>query len=437
MAGNSAGFRGSRACQSPASSQEWIPWTCASGPPPEGLRSILIRQFHVTLDKGVPIAEDDNVKGQLFQQMVELADLILDGYRTQLESFAADGQQRKAAVVKQFEKDRSAIITPLLGHDECLEEAGRLSEKYLEFNVLVRICELTGDNERLDKYMDTFADHNFAHFVFDWHLRQGKQSRLLQQRTYNSGRRQNQLGQFLEGHAQISWLHNIQTESYSESAKTLKRLADAETDVVGRKKTMLSLAKLSTLASDEPEERVESSLKILNSELNIISAQENLPKSVLDSVDAGDDASKMKVLTPRDLIELYIGEDNREADHLDFKKALDLLDYVSPAGTSVEDFEEEKEQLKLRIWAMAVARDNWSDLNSADPVESIKDTVFFQLVDFCFVQGLDLNAEMPSVDQLLDHDTLRNSNSNVKFLIQTGYEHIQRQLLDEDVAMSG
>ena len=49
----------------------------------------------------------------------------------------------------------------------------------------------------------------------------------------------------------------------------------------------------------------------------------------------------------------------------------------------------------------------------------------------------DLNVELPSVVQLLEHETLRNSNSNVKFLIQTGYEHIQRQLMDEDVAMSG
>ena len=60
-----------------------------------------------------------------------------------------------------------------------------------------------------------------------WYLRQGKQSRLLQQRSYNTGSRQNQLGQFLEGHAQISWLHNIQTGNYSEAATTLKRLSDA------------------------------------------------------------------------------------------------------------------------------------------------------------------------------------------------------------------
>ena len=78
------------------------------------------------------------------------------------------------------------------------------------------------------------------------------------------------------------------------------------------------------------------------SELSVISAQEDLPKCVLDSVDAGNDASKMKVLSPRDLIELYIGEDNVEADHLDFKKALDLIDYLAPVGMTLDEFEVEK-----------------------------------------------------------------------------------------------
>ena len=61
----------------------------------------------VTVDKGVPIAEDDNVKGQLFQQLIELGDLILEGYKSQLESFppeaAGDGAlaQRRSAVLKQ------------------------------------------------------------------------------------------------------------------------------------------------------------------------------------------------------------------------------------------------------------------------------------------------------------------------------------------------
>jgi len=39
-----------------------------------------------------------------------------------------------------------------------LEEAASLSEKYFEFNALVKICEIKNDMERLDVYMDQFAE---------------------------------------------------------------------------------------------------------------------------------------------------------------------------------------------------------------------------------------------------------------------------------------
>ena len=44
-----------------------------------------------------------------------------------------------------------------------LEEAASLSEKYLEFNALVKICEATNDSARLEKYMDQFADQVGCH----------------------------------------------------------------------------------------------------------------------------------------------------------------------------------------------------------------------------------------------------------------------------------
>jgi hypothetical protein len=53
--------------------------------------------------------------------------------------------------------------------------------------------------------------------------------------------------------------------------------------------------------------------------------QEQLPSSVLDQF--GLERGSMRVLSPREIIQLYIGEENADADHMDFKKALDLLDY--------------------------------------------------------------------------------------------------------------
>ena len=410
-----------------SSNLEHIPWTCAPGPSPNGMRSLLIRQFQITLEKIIPLSEDASVRNVFFQQLIELCDFVLGGYTSQLETIL--NQERKLAVLKEFEKDRASLILPLINSGGCLEEATKLAEKYHEFHGLIRVCEIANDNDRLERYMDLFAEQDFANFVFDWHLRQGKQSKLLQHRTYTSGKRQNQLGRFLEGHANISWLHDIQTGDFLESAKTLKALADSETDLVARKKTMLSIAKLSNLCANttDGENNADEALNLIDHEMNLINAQEQLPKSILEAY-GFDSSDQMKVLSPRQLIELYISEENRDADQVDFKKALDLLDYLAPTGGTPEQIERDLQDLKLRIWASAVSRNDWSEIPASDPVDLIKETVFFKLADDCYLQGLDLEKEMPSIDALMSYETLKNSNSNVKFLIQTGYEYINRQI---------
>ena len=410
-----------------SSNLEHIPWTCAPGPSPNGMRSLLIRQFQITLEKIIPLSEDASVRNVFFQQLIELCDFALGGYTSQLETIL--NQERKLAVLKEFEKDRASLILPLINSGGCLEEATKLAEKYHEFHGLIRVCEIANDNDRLERYMDLFAEQDFANFVFDWHLRQGKQSKLLQHRTYTSGKRQNQLGRFLEGHANISWLHDIQTGDFLESAKTLKALADSETDLVARKKTMLSIAKLSNLCANttDGENNADEALNLIDHEMNLINAQEQLPKSILEAY-GFDSSDQMKVLSPRQLIELYISEENRDADQVDFKKALDLLDYLAPTGGTPEQIEKDLQDLKLRIWASAVSRNDWSEIPASDPVDLIKETVFFKLADDCYLQGLDLEKEMPSIDALMSYETLKNSNSNVKFLIQTGYEYINRQI---------
>jgi nuclear pore complex protein Nup133 len=144
--------------------------------------------------------------------------------------------ERRKAVLKQYEKDRADLILPLVSKG-CYEEATSLGEKYLEFNALVKICELTDDNDRLERYMDIFSEHNFSNFVFDWHVREGKQARLLTQNY--SGSRNNQLGQYLKGHSELSWMHEIETQNYSEATATLKALAYNETGQMSQKKVRI------------------------------------------------------------------------------------------------------------------------------------------------------------------------------------------------------
>ena len=86
------------------------------------------------------------------------------------------------------------------------------------------------------------------------------------------------------------------------------------------------------------------------------------------------------MLTPREMIELYVGEENVDADHIDFKKALDLLDFVN-----LED--EEKLNIWLHIWCRSIMKNTWTDIDKDNPLESVRDTVFFRLVEFAFMQG--------------------------------------------------
>jgi nuclear pore complex protein Nup133 len=38
------------------------------------------------------------------------------------------------------------------------ERAGSLAEKYCDFEMLIRICEETGNQERIQRYQQQFAD---------------------------------------------------------------------------------------------------------------------------------------------------------------------------------------------------------------------------------------------------------------------------------------
>lgn len=87
--------------------------------------------------------DDSSTKIEFYQQCVELTDFVLEGYKNQLQSLT-ENQDRQKAVLKMYEKDRSEMILALV-HKQCFDEAASLAEKYLEFNALVKICEITND----------------------------------------------------------------------------------------------------------------------------------------------------------------------------------------------------------------------------------------------------------------------------------------------------
>ena len=89
----------------------------------------------------------------------------------------------------------------------------------------------------------------------------------------------------------------------------------------------------------------------------------------------------------------------------------------------------------MRVWAKSVLKDTWLNNQSTDePLEVIKDTVFFKLVEFCYLQGLDLKENMPAPDRLLEAEELAllKPNANFQFLLRTGYEHVRRHCSSQE-----
>lgn len=85
---------------------------------------------------------------------------------------------------------------------------------------------------------------------------------------------------------------------YKQAGQTLASLAREEEQLLQRKKTQLSLAKLAMLAGSEPGPDTEE----LTSQLQLISFQEHLPASLLTHY--GYDTENMRLFSPTQLIKV-------------------------------------------------------------------------------------------------------------------------------------
>ncbi|XP_076316561.1 nuclear pore complex protein Nup133 isoform X1 [Tachypleus tridentatus] len=399
--------------ESSGNSAQYIPWTATSGG--NGMRVILMKQHSLTAEHAVPLAEDTQSRGAIYQQLLDIADIILDGYKCQLKSLDKH-TERYETVEQKYTQDRHKLILPLLKMGQ-YERAASLAEKYCDFGILVQLCEDTNNQEKLQRYMHQFVDQGFSDFAFKWYLDKGKRGKLFSQ----LGSHSDDLAKFLQGHNTLSWLHHVTTGHFSSAQKILMALASEEVHYLSKKKTFLSLSKLASLTSDESFETVDATVEDLNSQLDLVLYQETLPGCVLEAY--GIDPDTMRVLTPEELIKMYISEDNTSANEYDFKKALDLLEFMKkPPG------DEEVEALRLQIWSQAILRDSWEDLDTDNPLEAIKDTIFFRTIELAFTQGVKLQEFLPPVEDLINEPELSfyAANPSFSYLIQAGYEHLNR-----------
>lgn len=173
---------------------------------------------------------------------------------------------------------------------------------------------------------------------------------------------------------------------------------------------MFSLAKLAAFAAEMDKS---SEIEIINRELHLIEHQNQIEPEILMAL--GFEMENMRVLQAEEMIELYISEDYNLSTEIEFRKALELLHYV-----------EDTIEYRNKIWCSAIKKDNWIDINMDAPLDKISETIFYKLVEICYILDNDLETFVPPIDTFLtsnDLDSLLNEKSFV-YLIKLTYENI-------------
>lgn len=268
---------------------EYLPWTNIEGR--NGAYHPIFQIINENLQQSLKNISAADVRQKYFQQIAELVDFLLDGKQKFLQS-VQDGEKRKLQSQK-FEKLRSELIAPFVENNQ-YDLATRLAEKYLDFQTFVLIVDRTNNPAKLTEYNEKFKQYNFFQFALNWHLRQNKQSTIFERFRHD----QKSLTEFLNDHPSLAWIQSILSGEHEKAAQILFALAQNERELVERKRTMLSLAKLSAFASDDSELSVD--LAEINAELVLIQHQDYLPKDLLLSF--GYDVENPKVLTPEEII---------------------------------------------------------------------------------------------------------------------------------------
>ncbi|XP_069340848.1 nuclear pore complex protein Nup133 [Eulemur rufifrons] len=390
---------------------EYVPWTATSGP--AGIRTVIARQHEIVLKIVYPQA-DSNLRNILTEQLVTLIDCFLDSYVSQLNSLdRSSDQERFISLDEEYAQKRSELLSPLLALGQ-YQWAASLAEKYCDFDILVQMCEQTDNQSRLQRYMTQFADQNFSDFLFRWYLEKGKRGKLLSQPISHHGH----LANFLQSHEHLSWLHEINSQELEKAHATLLGLANMETRYFAKKKTLLGLSKLAALASDFSEDVLQEKIEEMAEQERFLLHQETLPEQLLAEKQLN--LSAMPVLTAPQLIGLYICEENRRANEYDFKKALDLLEYID------EEEDVNINDLKLEILCKALQRDNWSSSDGKDdPIEVSKESIFVKILQKLLKDGIQLSDYLPEVRDLLQADQLGSLKSNpyFEFVLKANYEY--------------
>ncbi|OQR76312.1 nuclear pore complex protein Nup133-like [Tropilaelaps mercedesae] len=384
---------------------EYVPWTARR------LRVPVIRQCELSEEHALAHSFTSvDIKRQISTQMVDLTRSVLEDHVLHMKSLEISVPRNVVEAARQrMSGDRQKLIG-FFYKSKQLDVATSLAEEFLEFPLLVRICEESNQQSKLFHYMDTFSKDNFSEFVFQYYVDSGKKDKLLAQPSaFNA-----ELSRFLQSHGSLHWMHCVKSGDFLRACQSLKQLARKEQSLLKRKKIQVSLAKMSALACANAEEG-EEELDEINAMADLVALQESLSLQILAKNGYSED--RCPVLSSTEMIKL-ICESNSQREQ-DYKLALDLVAFVQ---------EEERATLRRDIWARAIIQDKWECYDGAYITDIMRDLLFFQVVELAFLQNYDLNEFMPSIDELLQSELLNDirDSDSFQYILRAGYEHVMR-----------
>eukprot|EP01135_Chromosphaera_perkinsii_P001314 Nk52_evm41s164 gene=Nk52_evmTU41s164 len=391
-----------------ARNEMFRPWTSS-----KQIRNLCLYQAKNVTVKLMDEIKDGEMRGVLYQQAYNLADVLLSGYWDEIgiiSNGAFTGNSSLREFKNEFSVNRYALIEPFYRHGE-VQRAFALAERYEDFSILVKLCDEANDDAKLISYFNRYEEQGFGEFLFEWYLNNGMKSKLM---TLDS-RYDECLSKFLKNHPELLWLHEIKINAYGRCQNTLLSLAKSEKKSLRRQKVLLSLSKLSALAS-ESDGVGDNGLNCSSDMLSVIRAQEMMPSAALDE--------KVELknipLDPSNIIDLYTNERFEGSNSGHFLVALDVF-MCSQASRSTQD----NDKLLLLIWTRIIKKDSWIEFsqlhaqgtNDTEFEKKLVNTVFYKVISD--LRQRDLHKFIPSVEGIARGLPQGYAEHNIEALLNT------------------
>lgn len=293
-----------------------------------------------------------------------------------------------------------------------------LAEKYADYRVIVEVCFETNNINLLYSFMEKLFEQNFRQTVFSWYLEQGKIVDLLRN-FCRKPKYERDIVLALEAYPKYGWIAGGLSENINFTCDSLKKCWSKEETNVLRKQNQLNLYKMAVLAKYGPLSK-HPELEQINKNLEIVEHQINIPECVLDVFRLN--KTKMRVLSPKEIFNLYLHKSNVVLDENQCLRAFSVLRFI--------ENKEERDILCRRLWCETILRETLKyplhDQEIDDPIQFISNLLFFKTLSLVYDKGL-FNF-LPSLDWLLNADELENFHSNTvwQFVMKMGFEHCLR-----------